>query len=85
MLEVVEVSTAIPWALASSHPWSCDHYVICLAGSWSDLATYVMSCPPKNQKLKASGVMSVGQRLEMLVMLGEWKKCGLSHSLVTGG
>ncbi|GFS03528.1 chitinase-3-like protein 1 [Elysia marginata] len=27
------------------HPQSCDHYVICQHGSWSDQPYYVMSCP----------------------------------------
>lgn len=27
------------------HPHSCDHYVICLAGSWFGQPHYVMSCP----------------------------------------
>ncbi|KAH9488968.1 hypothetical protein Btru_061747 [Bulinus truncatus] len=27
-------------------PFSCDHFIICMSGSWSDIPPHVMSCPP---------------------------------------
>ncbi|KAK0066103.1 chitinase-3-like protein 1 [Biomphalaria pfeifferi] len=27
-------------------PFSCDHFIICMAGSWSDVPPHVMACPP---------------------------------------